>query len=569
MKNKNRASLFFYFIREKKLLALTAIAGLACNIGMTAGPFFEGQLAQYLFDILKGSRKGRDIVVLSIVYAAVISAIQGARALKRLFVRKFANNVSRSMKESIYHHIVHEPVSEIHKEDAGAVMTRSIADADACAEGMRKFTTELFDTGVVMVSYLAMLFFIDWKLTFIVILFPPAAYIAAAALKKKVSKSSQASKLAMSELSNAAVDNAGHALTYRIYGEDKNRAKSYEKYLSEYERRNVAAGILQNSPQPIYLVISMLGVVPVLWLGGKNVLGTGWTLWSIASFSSFLSCFSKLAKKSSHAAKLFNAVQKAEVSWERIKSYLTDEKENLQDIETEYAGPAELVMKDAGFKYEDGAFELKNLNLEAKPGEIIGITGKVASGKSTFGKIFLNESRHTGKITYGGKEISGQQKIIFAYEGHNPELFTGSVRENVAFGGQDEKRIQKTLEEVQIDGEVTLESEAGMEGSELSGGQQARLALARALYSKAPVLILDDPFSAVDAETEKKIFESLRKYEKERIILLISHRLALFPEMDKVALIENGTIKSGTHTEMMKNKTYASLYELQLSGGNE
>ena len=122
---------------------------------------------------------------------------------------------------------------------------------------------------------------------------------------------------------------------------------------------------------------------------------------------------------------------------------------------------------------------------------------------------------------------------------------------------------------MQIDGEVTLESEAGMEGSELSGGQQARLALARALYSKAPVLILDDPFSAVDAETEKKIFESLRKYEKERIILLISHRLALFPEMDKVALIENGTIKSGTHTEMMKNKTYASLYELQLSGGNE
>lgn len=77
MESKNRASLFSYFIREKKLLVLTAIAGLACNIGMTAGPFFEGQLAQYLFDILKGSRKGRDIVVLSITYAAVISAGQG------------------------------------------------------------------------------------------------------------------------------------------------------------------------------------------------------------------------------------------------------------------------------------------------------------------------------------------------------------------------------------------------------------------------------------------------------------------------------------------------------------
>lgn len=118
----------------------------------------------------------------------------------------------------------------------------------------------------------------------------------------------------------------------------------------------MAAGILQNSPQPIYLVISMLGVVPILWLGGKNVLGTGWALWSIASFSSFLSCFSKLAKKSSRAAKLFNAVQKAEVSWERIKSYLADENGgNNQNIEAEYAEPAKLVMKDAGFTYVGGA----------------------------------------------------------------------------------------------------------------------------------------------------------------------------------------------------------------------
>lgn len=248
----------------------------------------------------------------------VIALVQGARALKRLYVRKFANAVSRAMKENIYHHLIHESYARIQQEDTGAMMTRAIADADACAEGMRKFTTEVFDTGVVMVAYMAMLLGIDWKLTLIVLVFPPVAYIASAALKKKVTASAAESRMAMSRLNNAAVDAISHALTYRIYGEDGNRAAAYEKDLTAYERKNVMAGIWQNSPQPLYLVISMFGVIPILWLGGKNVLGQGWTVWSIAAFSSYLSCFTKLAVKSSHAAKLFNAVQKAQVSWRRI-----------------------------------------------------------------------------------------------------------------------------------------------------------------------------------------------------------------------------------------------------------
>lgn len=596
MKDTHSISLLSYFKQEKKLLILTSVTGIIYNVGLAAGPLLEGQLAQYLYDILKGIRAARDIIILSLVYVLVIAIVQGARALKRLYVRKFANNVSRSMKERIYHHLVRESYAQVQKEDAGAVMTRAIADAEACAEGMRKFTTEVFDTGVVMISYLVTLFLLDGRLTLIVILFPPIAYITSAALKKKVARSASESKIAMSQLNNAAVDAASHALTYRVYGEDTNRLAAYETVLTNYEKKNVAAGIWQNSPQPVYLVISMIGVVPILYFGGRNVLGSGWILWTIASFSSFLSCFTRLATKSSHAAKLFNAIQKAQVSWERIQDYLTeDENAGIKDVSSDAgseegdpaalsadcahtgssrsgraAAPAVLRMEHVRFSYEDGSFALHDLNFCAHPGEIIGITGKVASGKSTFGKLFLNEYPYEGAILYDGRRLPDpsdpeyrHSPLIFAYAGHDPELFTGSVRENITFGRCDETRLEKVLSEVRIDTEVTGDTLVGMEGGELSGGQQARISLARALYSMAPVLILDDPFSAVDTDTERRIFESLRTQEKWRTILLISHRLAMFPRMDQIIFLENGALRSGSHHEMLQNEGYASLYALQ------
>ena len=107
----------------------------------------------------------------------------------------------------------------------------------------------------------------------------------------------------------------------------------------------------------------------------------------------------------------------------------------------------------------------------------------------------------------------------------------------------------------------------GNNGNRLSGGQQSRLALARTLAHPRPILILDDPFAAVDGECEKKVFKQLREWQGERIIILLSHRLTLFPKMDKVIWLENGKITMGNHQEIMKQiPEYAHLYEIQKAG---
>ena len=461
-------------------------------------------------------------------------------------------------------------------------MTKAILDVDDCVEGMRKFTTEIFDTGVALTAYLCMLLWYDWRLTILCMLFPPISYVTAEKMKKVIQKAGAAYKEQSGRLSTATLDRAENAMTYRVFGLEKQRQAVYEENLTSYEKAAVKANIWNAAMPPIYRIISMAGVFFILYFGQKNVLGTGWQAWSIASFTTFLVCFVKLSVKSSSAAKLFNAVHKAQVSWNRIKPLLPQEEENETDeVKVKKTHVEALKVKHLSFTYPDGKKILDDISFSAKKGQIIGITGAVACGKSTLGKAFLCEYPYEGHITVDGVELQNMEQSvrtgIVGYLGHDPELFNDSVENNVLLG--DSKNSDTYLnaacmkQEVaeMTDGKNTL---IGSGGAYLSGGQAKRLAFARTLCHDTPILILDDPFSALDKNTEKQAFVNLQALAKDSIVLLISHRLYLFPEMDGVIWMENGKAMTATHEELLKIvPEYKSLYTSQVhtaeNGGAE
>lgn len=525
----------FYFYHEKMTLFIITITGIFYNAGMIAGPWFEGQMVQYLYDIMQQKRPPVQMLILTFCYIFCIGFVQLMRYFKRLYVRKFANQISKQMKMTLFEHVLLQNKSL--SEDSGSMMTRIISDADACVEGMRKFTTELFDTGIVMIAYFNMLFSYDWRLTLLSLLFPPIAYLIAEKLKVIVTKNISLSRESTSRLNAVTLDRLQNALTYRIYGQETNQNQIYESYLTDYEKKAVKASIWENAMPPIYLVISMLGTITIIWFGGKNVLGYGWTIWDLAAFTTFFSCYKKLATKSSKAAKLFNAVQKAQVSWQRIKPYLKPlEKSEPQDN----ALTGSLHVENLTFAYPYQAPLFKNLSFTAHPGEIIGITGEVACGKSTLGRLFIGEFPYQGQISIGDTILSNQgisYEPRVGYLGHQPELFSGTIEENICLGKPGD--ILPVLRAVCIDEEVLafpqgIHTIIGSSGLRLSGGQQARIALARTLYHQKPLMILDDPFSALDAKTEQQIFTNLRQYASDSVLLLITHRPALLPQMDQV-----------------------------------
>ena len=187
------------------------------------------------------------------------------------------------------------------------------------------------------------------------------------------------------------------------------------------------------------------------------------------------------------------------------------------------------------------------------------------------------EYPYEGQILVGGKELQQtglkERADLIGYLGHDPELFFDSVENNVLLGDQEDAEVY--LKAVCMDEEVSEMSEGnqtlvGNGGVRLSGGQAQRLALARTLCHKKPVLILDDPFSALDKSTEKQVFAHLREMTKDNIVLLISHRLYLFPQMDQVLWMEQGKIISGTHEQVMKQVAeYAELFTSQEVSRNE
>ncbi len=550
-----------YILKEKKYLLFITITGLIYNIGLTATPYFEGQLVSCIADIYGGLKTSNVMVYIAELYVLVIFLVQVARYLKRYYVRKFGNDINRNLKMDVYWHFVSQ-VGKNEKEDSGSIMTKAIQDADACSEGIRKFTTEVFDTGIALISYVVMLALYDYKLTIIAIIFQFVAYIIADKLGPIVAKNTHIAKKSAEGLNASTLDRIHLAITYRIYGEESHMHELYEHDLKDYEEKTIRSNLYETALKPLYQVISMMGMVFILFIGASNV-NKG--IWSIAVLTTYISCFTKMATKSGNAAKLFNAVQKAKVSWVRIFPILTQvdkEKDRKKlDVQT-------LEVKDLSYSY--GSKEIfSNVNFSAHAGEIIGITGEIASGKSTLGKMFLEDSGYQGSIKVNGLELRDIEvtHAITSYMGHRLELFDDTIENNIAYGVTG--NINQVLEEVSIHEEVNsfeegIHTSLGEGGVRLSGGQQSRIALARTLYHARGILVLDDPFSACDKITEREIYNHLRNNYKDTIIILISHRLALFKDLDQVLFIDNGSVEVSTHEELLKhNEKYKNMYLLQ------
>lgn len=559
-----------YFRLEWLPLALVTVSGLVYNIGLLATPWFEGRLAQCLADILGGSATAAAMAMLVLAYVVVTLVVQAARFLKRFYVRRFANNINRRMKGILYANLVRQSRAALETEGAGELMTKAISDVDDCVEGMRKFTTEVFDTGVALAGYTVMLLVYDWRLALLCLLFTPVSYVCAARMKKPVQREGAAYKKAAGALRAATLDRAQNAATYRIYGCETAREQRYEDVLTTYEKTAVRSNVWQSALPPLYLAVSEAGVLFILWFGAKNVLGIGWSTWDIAAFTTFLSCFTKLTVKASKVAKLFNSVQKAEVSWKRIKPLMKLPKE-LAPLAI--PAPADVKLQDLSFAYgEEPIFS--GLTLTAHPGDIIGVTGPVACGKSTLGRVFLCEMPYGGSAQFGQREFAAltprEISATVGYLGHAPELSADTIQNNVLCGSEQD--AMPWLAAVALDGEVRamengLNTVIGSGGVRLSGGQAQRLALARTLAHPRPVLVLDDPFSALDRSTEDTVFANLQAYAKDKVVFLISHRLYHFPQMQQVVFMEDGRTTVGTHEELMAAApVYRQLYKSQTGG---
>lgn len=563
-----------YWIKEKYVVAAIIFFGLTFNTAVVLGPIYQGKL----LDALLSKEPYEEVLKIALLFVALVMGIQVMRFFKRFYIRRFANSTLSTMRLMIYNHLMGMKVDAIEKEDVGNLTTRAISDVDACVEGMRKFTTEIFDTGVLMASYFVSMMLYDLKITLMVSVFIPTAMFLAEKLKLVIYKRTSEYRLKKSQMASLAYESVDNTMLYRANGMEDFYRKRYEEELTDLEKKSIRASILENAMQPVYNIIAMLGVILVIYFGGMKVIEGGWT---VGAFSTYFTMLAALALKASKAAKLFNSVQKSKVSWTRIKPYMTEYTAFPEEAnEKPRTGEPLLKVENLSFTYpsaeEDREPVIKGISFTGKKGMLIGITGPIASGKSTLGLALLGLYPYEGSIELSGKELYSipdeKRSALISYQGHRPSLFSDTLAENISLGraGDLDKAIKASALELDLsfmpEGK---ETRVGNMGIRLSGGQQARVALARAVYGENSIMILDDPFSAVDMKTEEEIIRNLKSMYRESLIVLISHRISLFNETDLVILFDQEKhAMVGTHEELMeKSKAYQSIYSIQRTVG--
>ena len=326
--------------------------------------------------------------------------------------------------------------------------------------------------------------------------------------------------------------------------------------------------------QVFYMAVAEVATLIVLWAGGWQVIARHLTLGEFVAFNAYILM---LLGPMFDIGNLFVSGRRAQGTAERVEAL----KNHALDVVPAAAGaapaPGELRLENVTFAYTTRPV-LAGVTMAFPPGRKVGIAGTVGSGKSTVIRLLARlADPQQGRVTLGGRDIReldlGAYRRWFGYAPQEPMLFSDTVRNNIVFGreGVDDEQLARVVAGAELASDVAgfqkgLDEVLGERGTRLSGGQRERVAIARAILGRPPVLLFDDATSALDAETEKELVERLMTRMPETTAVVVSHRLSVLSACDHIYVLDAGEVKeAGTHAELLERQgLYWKLYQRQL-----
>jgi ATP-binding cassette subfamily B multidrug efflux pump len=495
-----------------------------------------------------------------------------------------AEGFARDLRDDLYLKIQHFSYGNVDRIKTGNLIVRLTSDIQMVQQTYRMSLRIGIRAPLMMIGSIILMFYTDASLSLRILPVLLLTGLAIGLLITKMGPIFMVIQKKLDKINTVLQENIAGIRLVKAFVRQAHEEERFETVNQDFTEVNIKILRIVSAIFPGLMLLVSIGTLIVIWFGGSQVIGGSLTVGQIVAFTNYLST---TLVPLTIMGMLAGVIAGGMASAERIDEVMTEtpeiqDKPSAANLPKKISGRVEF--DNVGFYYNGNCEEkvLDGINLKVEPGQTVAILGATGSGKSTLVNLiprFYEASE--GRILIDGIDIRGvKQESLLTNIAITPQetvLFSGTVRDNIAFGRPDAAK-----EEVVIAAKAAqahdfimglpdnYETSIAARGVNLSGGQKQRIAIARAILLKPAILILDDSTSSVDVETEVKIQDALKSLMKRTTILMVAQRISTVLTADKIVVIEKGKIAAeGNHQELMRtSKIYKEIYDSQLGDGD-
>ena len=524
--------------------------------GVAKGDLDNGTLMRYLAGLL-----GLGIVIYLLRYVWRVMLFGASYRLAYVLRNRLFSHFTRMSPDFYQRHRTGDLMAHATNDIQAVEMT--------AGEGVLTLV-DSFIVGILVLSIMCSQY--SWQLTLLSLLPLPVMAFFMNRFGTQIYKEFKAAQGAFSRLNNKTQEALSGVRVLKSYAVESLEDKGFAELTRQAGECNMAVARIDAKFDPvIYLCIGCSYFLAVAG-GSALVLQDKLTLGELTSFTMYLG---QLIWPMFAIAWLFNIIERGSAAYSRIESLLAERSDIADPVSPQpLATPFPLVLQGVDYRLESRTL-LASIEVSLAAGGMLGVVGRTGAGKSSLLKLLMRLANpSSGQITMGGVPIErlalAELRSQFAYVPQEPFLFSTTIAANIALGRPDASReeIEKAARIACVHDDISrfpmgYETEVGEKGVTLSGGQKQRLAIARALLLAAPILVLDDALSAVDAHTEQQILQALKAHR--RTLILVSHRMTAVEQADEILVLEQGQISErGDHGALMAhNGWYADMVRYQ------